>query len=189
MEKTEGLENPSHGKDFVHFSRIPEGNCELLSARYTTQSFGRHSHDRYAIGVISGGVEKLFYRGGYTLGGVGSVVTITPGEIHDGLPGHDNGWMYRMLYLDPAWVNQAVFGGRVASDHIHLFQKALSSNPAFAQSFLQLHQLIEQTPTGLQRESILLELVCQVFEHSGAPALSVLPSDNRSSKRPSMSMT
>lgn len=45
----------------------------------------------------SAGVEKLFYRGSYALGGVGSVVTITPGEIHDGLPGHDNGWMYRML--------------------------------------------------------------------------------------------
>lgn len=183
MEKTEDLKNPPNGKDFVHFWRIPEGNCELLSARYTTQSFGRHSHDRYAVGVINGGVEKLYYRGGYALGGVGSVVTITPGEIHDGLPGHDNGWMYRMLYLDPDWVNRAVFQGRVASDHIHLFQEALSSNPGFAQTFLQLHQLIEQTPPGLQRESILLELVCQVFERSGAPALSALPSEQQAVKR------
>lgn len=167
----------------MHFWRIPEGNCELLSARYTTQSFGRHSHDRYAVGVINGGVEKLYYRGGYALGGVGSVVTITPGEIHDGLPGRDNGWMYRMLYLDPDWVNRAVFQGRVASDHIHLFQEALSSSPDFAHTFLQLHQLIELTPPGLQRESILLELVCQVFERSGAPALSALPSEQQAVKR------
>jgi len=183
MEKTEGLKDPLYEKDFVRFWRIPEGDCELLSARYTTQSFGRHSHDRYAVGVISAGVEKLFYRGSYALGGVGSVVTITPGEIHDGLPGHDNGWMYRMLYLDPDWVNRSVFQGRVASDHVHLFQEALSSNPAFAQTFLQQHQLIEQTPPGLQRESILLELVCQVFERSGAPALSVLPSEQQAVKR------
>ncbi|MHA6180996.1 helix-turn-helix transcriptional regulator [Pseudomonas mohnii] len=82
-----------------------------------------------------------------------------------------------------SWVNRSVFQGRVASDHVHLFQEALSSNPAFAQTFLQQHQLIEQTPPGLQREFILLELVCQVFERSGAPALSVLPSEQQAVKR------
>lgn len=183
MEKTEGLEDSLDDKDFVRFWRIPEGNCELLSARYSTQSFGRHSHDRYAFGVISGGVEKLYYRGGYALGGVGSVVTITPGEIHDGLPGHDDGWMYRMLYLEPDWVNRTVFQGRVASDHVHLFKAALSSNPGFAHAFLQQHQLIEQLPPGLQRESMLLELVTQVFERSGAPAPSALPSEQHAVKR------
>lgn len=40
---------PQKDKDFVQFWRIPEGDCELLSARYSTQSFGRHSHDRYAM--------------------------------------------------------------------------------------------------------------------------------------------
>lgn len=182
MEKTEGVEAHLYDKDFVRFWRIPEGNCELLHARYTNQSFGRHSHDRYAMGVISGGVEKLYYRGGYALGGVGSVVTITPGEIHDGLPGHDNGWTYRMLYLDPDWVNRTVFPDRVASDHVHLFKAALSSNPDFAHTFLQQHQLIEQMPPGLQRESILLELVSQVFERSGAPAPLALPSEQQAVK-------
>jgi hypothetical protein len=67
-------ERPSYEKDFVRFWRIPEGDCELLSARYTTQSFGRHSHDRYAVGVISAGVEKLFYRGSYALGGVAALL-------------------------------------------------------------------------------------------------------------------
>jgi hypothetical protein len=57
MESTDGRKAPLDNKGFVRFWRIPEGNCELLSACYTTQSFGRHSHDRYAVGVISGGVE------------------------------------------------------------------------------------------------------------------------------------
>lgn len=178
MDKTKGRTG-ALDKDFVRFWRIPEGNCELLSARYTTQSFGRHSHDRYALGVISSGVEKLYYRGSYALGGVGSVVTITPGEIHDGLPGHDNGWMYRMLYLDPDWVNCRVFQGRVASDHVHLFQQAIHTNPVLAQTFLQQHQMLEQTPPGLERESILLDLVCQVFERSAATASSALPAEQQ----------
>ncbi|TFB32349.1 AraC family transcriptional regulator [Pseudomonas sp. F01002] len=160
---------PRKDKDFVQFWRIPEGDCELLSARYSTQSFGRHSHDRYAIGVISSGVEKLFYRGSYYMGGAGSVVTITPGEIHDGLPGHDDGWMYRMLYIDPEWVNRMVFQGRFSDDHIHLFQTALSQAPDFARTFLHQHQIIEKSPSSLERETILLDLVTQLFERSGAP--------------------
>ena len=38
--------------DFSQFWRIAEGDCELLSARYSHQTFGRHSHERYAIGDV-----------------------------------------------------------------------------------------------------------------------------------------
>lgn len=170
-------------KDFAQFWRIPEGDCELLSARYSTQSFGRHSHDRYAVGVISRGVERLFYRGNYYMGVAGSVVTITPGEIHDGLPGHDQGWMYRMLYIDPEWVSRTVFQGRFSDDHIHLFQSALSQAPDFAQTFLHQHQIIEKSGPSLERETILLDLVTQLFERSGAPVVPISTTEQHAVKR------
>lgn len=160
-------------KDFVQFWRIPEGDCEFLSARYSNQSFGRHSHDRYAFGVISSGVERLFYRGTDYMGVAGSVVTITPGEIHDGLPGDDQGWMYRMLYIDPEWVNRRVFQGRFPDAHVHLFQSALNQAPDFARTFLHQHQIIEKSPPSLEREIILLDLLAQLFERSGAPIQAV----------------
>ena len=174
---------PSTGKDFARFWRIPEGDCELLSARYSAQSFGRHSHDRYAFGVISGGVEKLFYRGSYHLGGAGSVVTISPGEVHDGLPGHDSGWMYRMLYIDPQWVNRMVFQGRFPADHIQLFQSPLSQTPEFAQVFLYQHQIIEKSNPSLEREIILLDLLAQLFERSGAPIAPTSAAEQHAVKR------
>ncbi|WP_137820270.1 AraC family transcriptional regulator [Pseudomonas sp. 2FG] len=183
MDENRHNKDPREGKGFVKFWRIPEGDCELLSARYSTQSFGRHSHDRYAVGVISSGVEKLFYRGSYYLGGAGSVVTISPGEIHDGLPGHDQGWMYRMLYIDPEWVNRAVFQGRFSGDHIHLFQTALSQAPDFARTFLHQHQIIEKSNPSLERETILLELVTQLFERSGAPIAPVSAAEQHAVKR------
>lgn len=169
-------------KDFVRFWRIPEGDCELLSARYSNQSFGRHSHDRYAVGVISHGVEKLFYRGSYHQGVAGSVVTISPGEIHDGLPGNDQGWMYRMLYLDPQWINRSLFQGRFSDDHLHLFQSALNQSPAFAQYFLHQHHIMERSGPSLERETILLDLVAQLFERTGAPVLSVDKSEQQAVK-------
>lgn len=183
MDQSQRNEDPREGKDFVRFKRIPEGECELLSARYSTQSFGRHSHDRYAVGVISSGVEKLFYRGSYYLGGAGSVVTITPGEIHDGLPGHDQGWMYQMLYLDQEWVNRSVFQGRFSDVHIHLFQTALSQAPDFARTFLHQHRIIEQSSPSLERETILLDLVAQLFERSGASIAQVSTTEQHAVKR------
>lgn len=169
MDEQQRNKAPRKHNDYARFWRIAEGDCELLSARYSTQSFGRHSHDRYAVGVISSGVEKLFYRGNNYLGVAGSVVTISPGEIHDGLPGHDLGWMYRMLYIDPEWVNRTVFQGRFPGDHIHLFQTALSHTPDFAQTFLQQHQIIEESTSSLERETILLDLLAQLFERGGVP--------------------
>ena len=65
-------------QDFSRFWRVPEGGCELLAARYSARAFGRHSHERYAVGVIGAGVEKLFYRGTQHLGTAGSIVTLTP---------------------------------------------------------------------------------------------------------------
>lgn len=174
MEERRRRKNSSINDDFSRFWRIPEGDCELLSARYSTQSFGRHSHDRYAIGVISSGVEKLFYRGAHHLGTAGNVVTISPGEMHDGLPGSDEGWMYRMLYIDPAWLNKVVFQDRFSSGHIHLFQQALTQDDVFAESFLYHHQIIEKSSPSLERETILLELVTQLFQRNG---VNMKPSD------------
>lgn len=110
------------------------------------------------------------------MGGVGSVVSITPGEIHDGLPGSNEGWMYRMIYLDPQWVNCAIFQGRYADDHIHYFQNALSQAPDLARTFLQVHQIIESSNPSLEREILLLDLLAQFFERSGVtmPAVSAV---------------
>ncbi|MCO8161875.1 AraC family transcriptional regulator [Pseudomonas sp. 21LCFQ010] len=158
---------PPAEKDFMHFQRLPEGGCELLSARFSRQAFGRHSHDYYAFGVISSGAEKLFYRGAYALGGPGSVVTLSPGEIHDGLPGHDSGWAYRMLYLDPAWVSRHLLNDAGSGQAIHLFTSAMQHAPALARHFVQQHRLLEQSDNPLERETALLDLLSQLFERNG----------------------
>lgn len=74
-----------------------------------------------------------------------------------------------MLYLDPQWLNRAVFEGRFGDGHIHLFQQALTHDMGFAQAFLHQHQVIEQSCSSLERESVLLHLVSQLFERCGGP--------------------
>ena len=40
---------------------------ELLRACYRKQTFPRHSHDQYAIGVIESGALGFYYRGEYVV--------------------------------------------------------------------------------------------------------------------------
>lgn len=153
-------------KDFSRFQRIPEGRCELLSARYSNQHFGRHSHDRYALGVITQGHEKLYYRGANHLGGAGTVVTLSPGEIHDGVPVDDGGWVYRMLYVEPKWLNEVVLhkGG---PDHIHLFRQSMANDPALAAALVSAHQTIAGSAMPLERETVLVEALAALFRRHG----------------------
>lgn len=159
--------NCQDGEQKTLFWRIPEGDCELLAASYSNQAFGRHAHERYAFGAIVGGVERLYYRGSYDLGSSGSLVTISPGEVHDGAPGVAGGWRSRMLYVDSAWLNQVLLQGRFASEHIHLFHQAFSADPALAQYFLDNHRLIEHAGTALERETLLIELLATLFHRHG----------------------
>ncbi len=157
-------------KDFSRFLRIPEGRCELLSARYSQQHFGRHSHDRYAFGVITRGVEKLWYRGAHHFGGAGTVVTLTPGEIHDGVPVDKAGWEYCMLYVEPQWLHDVVLQGRGGGSPIHLFGEAMAHDTGLATQLLDAHQTASASMLPLERETVLSEALAALFARHGNEA-------------------
>lgn len=169
--------------DFSRFLRIPEGRCELLSARYSNQHFGRHSHDRYAVGVITQGVEKLYYRGANHLGSAGTVVTLTPGEIHDGVPVDDAGWVYRMLYVDPQWLSEVVLQGRFAGGHVHLFQQPMADDPELAASLLAAHRTLAASELPLERETVLVEALSGLFQRHGVDPVGTERSERAAVRR------
>lgn len=69
----------------------------------TDHSFPRHSHDSFGIGVMAAGAQRSWSGMGWVEAEAGDVITVNPGEMHDGVPiGGARGW--RMLYLDPALV-------------------------------------------------------------------------------------
>jgi len=72
--------------------RIPQFNVELLHAKYVTQSFPRHSHDQYAIGVIETGALGFYYRGENVVAPQGNINLCIPGEVHTGHAASDSGW-------------------------------------------------------------------------------------------------
>ncbi|GAA3762879.1 AraC family transcriptional regulator [Salinactinospora qingdaonensis] len=84
---------------------------ERLEASLRGDAFSTHRHDTYAVGVTLRGVQTFRYRGQQRHCLPGEWHVLHPDEPHDGAPGTEDGFGYRIFYLDPALVQEAL-GGR-----------------------------------------------------------------------------
>ena len=67
----------------------------------STHSYPRHTHDQFGIGLIRSGAQKSMSGRGMVEAGPGMVITVNPGEVHDGMPIGEAGRNWTMLYFDP----------------------------------------------------------------------------------------
>lgn len=84
----------------------------------TSLVFGRHTHEQFGVGLIARGAQKSASGRGVVEAGAGDIITVNPGEVHDGAPIGDGGRSWRMLYLDPVIVGDLandIAEGRTAS--------------------------------------------------------------------------
>ena len=85
----------------VNFWRSPLcPGVELRQASYRRQTFHRHSHPTYSLGVVVRGVTEFVYRGQRQRAQAGDLVLIAPDEVHDCNPFDDEPLVYWMFYLD-----------------------------------------------------------------------------------------
>lgn len=93
--------------DWMRSSEAEHG-VELLEARFHGQAYHKHRHDTYAICLTTAGVQRFFYRGASEVSLPGQVTVLHPDELHDGYAGTEEAFGYRILYVDPALVFEAV---------------------------------------------------------------------------------
>jgi AraC-like DNA-binding protein len=93
--------------------RIGSGaaGIERLEAYFQGHAFCPHRHDTYAIGITLAGVQTFRYRGEQRHCLPGQCHVLHPDEVHDGAAGTDEGFGYRIIYLDPRLIQDAL-GGR-----------------------------------------------------------------------------
>lgn len=97
--------------NWINLASGMEG-CERIEAFFSGQAYQPHRHDTYAIGRTISGVQRFHYRGQVSAGTPGTAIVLHPDELHDGQAGTEDGFHYRMIYLDPALVQQALGGCR-----------------------------------------------------------------------------
>lgn len=84
---------------YWRFSGLPD--TEMLTARFVTTNFTRHTHPTYTFGVITGGIEEYAHPGGTSRVGPGGLAVVGPDEVHTGHAGVPEGWTYRVFYPRP----------------------------------------------------------------------------------------
>ncbi|MCC5961468.1 MAG: AraC family transcriptional regulator [Rhodobacteraceae bacterium] len=66
------------------------------------RTFPRHSHDEFGIGVLLDGAQDSWSGRGLVEAQAGDVITVNPGELHDGIGRPDRTRHWRMLFFSPA---------------------------------------------------------------------------------------
>jgi AraC-like DNA-binding protein len=85
--------------------RSPISSIEVLEL-VSNHSFPRHSHDQYGIGIVLSGAQRSWSGVGQVESFPGDVITVNPGEMHDGtaIGGRIRRW--RIVYLEPSYIAQ-----------------------------------------------------------------------------------
>jgi AraC-like DNA-binding protein len=163
----EGLERSCEGRDWVE-GRGPIDGIELWRAFFAERAYATHRHDTYAIGVTESGVQVFDYRGRAERSRPGDVVVLHPDEAHDGRPGTAEGFGYRIVYVEPARIADAVAILRGAPAPLPFARRAVSSNTTLAGAVAAAFASISEP---LARDALVLQLAEGLLEGAGsAPA-------------------
>jgi AraC-like DNA-binding protein len=148
----------------------PWGGVELLQGAHLRQRFSRHSHQRFPVGVIEQGALGFRYRGEEVVAPPGSVNLANPGEPHTGHPASEDGWTYRMFYLQTSVLRAAAAEIAGRPQDIPFFAKGWLRDDQLAQALRVAHLgLTQGRASRLESEQRLIAaLVMLISRHADA---------------------
>lgn len=150
-------------------------NLELLRATYFTQSFARHSHEGFAVGVIEQGTLGFSYRGENVTATTGSINLANPDEAHTGHAATEEGWTYRMFYFDANVLRKAASQLAGHRAQMPFFQAGVIHDDHLAGVIRHLHMVLEDERTStLEKESRFLLMLTLLLERHADAAPSML---------------
>ncbi|MGE8179130.1 AraC family transcriptional regulator [Pseudomonas fluorescens] len=147
------------------FQRAPDsGGLERIEAFFSSHGYDLHRHDTYAIGRTLSGVQSFQYRGGWRHSLPGGTMVLHPDEVHDGEAGTEDGFKYRMLYVEPALIQQ-MLGGQP----LPFIKTGISTDPRLFAATEVLLQSIDRPLDPLEQQDALFDLAQAMSAVSGVP--------------------
>ncbi|NQD94172.1 AraC family transcriptional regulator [Pseudomonas sp. CrR25] len=148
--------------DWIH--RAPQSaRLERIEAFFRGHAYDMHRHDTYAIGQTLSGVQSFHYRQGRQYSQPGRTMVLHPDELHDGQAATEAGFRYRMIYIQPAAIQQ-VLGGKP----LPYIPDGLSSDPALHRATRALLQGLDAGVDPLEEDDGLFDLATALDRASGA---------------------
>jgi AraC-like DNA-binding protein len=92
--------------NWIDLAQDADTGIETLRAHFEGHAYDPHWHDSYLVGITEQGVQQFNCRRATHQSTPGKVFLLEPGDIHDGEAPNEDGFTYRMLYLDPQWLER-----------------------------------------------------------------------------------
>lgn len=140
--------------DWIRIARPCRG-FERIEAFFAGHGFDPHRHDTYAIGFTLHGVQSFRYRGAAERSVPGQVFVLHPDETHDGHAGTSVGFRYKLLYLEPRVLHDALSEARCALPFV---REAVSTNRRLAAAIMPALDDLDVALEDLHRDQIILDL-------------------------------
>lgn len=144
--------------------RAPQSTkLERMEAYFGGHGFAPHRHDTYAIGRTLAGVHSFHYRNGMRHSLPGGTIVLHPDELHDGEAGTEDGFRYRIAYIDPALL-QRVLGGQP----LPFVPDGISRDPRLYAATQTLMQGMDCPLDPLEEDDAIYDLVQALAAVAGA---------------------
>lgn len=141
----------------------------VMQASFSDHTFERHSHDCFAIGVTTHGIQRYRCKGRQYDSQPGDFVLFNPDDDHDGKRGTADGFRYTIWYL-PKEVVSASIGADHGSARGQYFSSPNIADRQMAAAFIALSASVTMPPfETLRAESLLFGFLGAMLDRHGEP--------------------
>jgi AraC-like DNA-binding protein len=140
------------------------GQVEMSRGIGVTHTYPWHWHEEIQIEAIEEGPGCLAFRGREHTTNAGSLLLVPAGEVHTNRHTTPAGCTYRVLNLSPELVARAFGGARAFSA-----REPVVTDPRLFRLFVATHARLEEAPSRLTGDVLLLRLLAEVFQRTSGP--------------------
>lgn len=145
----------------------PQSGFERLEASFAGHGFDPHRHDTYAIGITLGGVQAFDYRGATARSRRGQAVVLHPDELHDGRAEGQAGFRYRIAYIEPRLLLDALGERR---QPLPFLADPVSEDARLAAAIAPALEDLDTPLEDLQRDQVLVDVAAALAALDGSAA-------------------
>ncbi|MCG8618800.1 MAG: AraC family transcriptional regulator [Desulfobacterales bacterium] len=163
------------------FDSLPRGDQALLwqprhlegislfKARFSRFAYKPHCHSEYAIGVIEQGVQKFHHSGQTFTAPANTIISVNPGETHDGMSDTSGGYQYRMMYISLEKIREILSCHGELKYRPGYFNAPVASDPEAARLLHRALVLLDGDGPGcLEGHACLARALTRLFRrHAG----------------------
>lgn len=120
----------------------------------SSRHYGRHWHTTFGIGYVEHGAQRSASGRGSVDAYAGDVITVNPGEVHDGRPLGGPSRRWRIVYFEPS---------ALSSTDLQITRPVIRDLP-FRQALDRLFHRVEKQDEPLACEEALVEAFGQLLE-------------------------